>query len=289
MLEDCTPARPRLLSGGRSEEPEDTRVSAVLEVLSGAPVNEVARTWSLDAVLLRRWVAAFTHAGKAAVTNRPDGDAAIQRDRFLAAFAHEMRTPLAVARGWSDVLVDEEVPEEMVRTAGLRLQEALVRLTERTVDVELLAAASLGRLRLDPELVRVAELVEHLPGAGQVGGAGPDVCVAVDPSLFRRVLRDVWQAGSSAPTPRSLRLEVTVLDLWVEIRVVRDADPIDVGVLTALFEPFSLNSDETGVTIGLYLARALTVAHGGSLGVDQDEDGATLWVRVPRRPTPLVP
>ena len=74
-----------------------------------------------------------------------------------------------------------------------------------------------------------------------------------------------------------------MLSLWVEVRVVRDADPIDPQVLQALFEPFDTNDDDTGVTIGLYLARALTVAHGGTMGVDQDEAGAALWVRVPRR------
>jgi signal transduction histidine kinase len=54
-------------------------------------------------------------------------------------------------------------------------------------------------------------------------------------------------------------------------------------VLTALFEPFDLNDDSTGVTIGLYLARALVVAHGGTLGADQDESGAVLWIRIPDR------
>ena len=59
-------------------------------------------------------------------------------------------------------------------------------------------------------------------------------------------------------------------------------------MLQALFEPFDTNDDDTGVTIGLYLARALTVAHGGTLGVEQDEHGAALWVRIPRRPVTAV-
>ena len=52
---------------------------------------------------------------------------------------------------------------------------------------------------------------------------------------------------------------------------MREADPIDPQVLHALFEPFDLNDDATGVTIGLYLARALAVAHGGTIGVEQDD------------------
>jgi signal transduction histidine kinase len=134
-----------------------------------------------------------------------------------------------------------------------------------------------------PASVRVSDLTSGLAGLTDVGGEGGGVDLEVDPEHFRRVLRDLWQAGSSLREPRSLRLEVATVEPWVEIRVVRDADPIDIKVLKALFEPFDLNDDGTGVTIGLYLARAFTVAHGGTIGVDQDEHSAALWVRVPRR------
>lgn len=258
----------------------DARVAAVLEVLAGGTVPEVAQRWSVDTTVLHRWVSAFVDAGTAQVTNRPDPRAASQRDRFLAAFAHELRTPLTVARGWVAMLLDDDVPSGMA--GGLtRLDDALGRLAERVYDVELLAAASLGRLRVSPEVVSVGDLAAGLPGLASVDGSGPSTEITVDPTLFRRVLRDLWEAGHALPQPRSLRLAVEPAPPWLELRVVRDGDPIDPQVLQALFEPFDLNDDDTGVTIGLYLARALTVAHGGMIGVDQDERGAVLWVRVP--------
>ncbi len=76
-------------------------------------------------------------------------------------------------------------------------------------------------------MLTVGELAHGLPDLGEIGGAGPEVEVCVDPGLFRRVLRDLWEAGSLRPEPRSLRLEVTELSLWVDLRIVRDADPID--------------------------------------------------------------
>jgi signal transduction histidine kinase len=287
-------SKPPLTGPGRLHEvsvgePVDSRVRSVLEVLAGGQVADVAQRWSIDASVLDRWVRAFVDAGTAQVTNRPDPDAAHQRDRFLAAFAHELRTPLAVARGWVAVLADDDVPPDAVAGTVRRLDDALERLAERTLDVELLAAASLGRLRVAPEVVSVDDLSTDLPGLETVdgeNGEGGHTEIEVDPVLFRRVLRDLWQAGSSLPVPRSLRLEVAAVSPWVELRVVRDADPIDVAVLQALFEPFDLNDDGTGVTIGLYLARALTVAHGGTIGVDQDDHSASLWVRVPRRRPP---
>ncbi len=258
-------------------------MTAVLEVLAGASVPAAALRWSVETTLLHRWVRAFVDAGSATVTNRPDPDAAQQRDRFLAAFAHEMRTPLAVAKGWVAVLADGDLPAEELASTVTRLEQSLARLTERTLDVELLAAASLGRLTLAPVLTSVAELASDLPGVGTILGEGPDVEVHVDPRLFRRVLRDLWDAAGSLPAPRALRLEVADVAPWTELRIVRDADPIDTRVLQALFEPFDLNDDGTGVTIGLYLARALAVAHGGAVGLEQDDATGTFWVRVPAR------
>ncbi|GAA1160591.1 HAMP domain-containing sensor histidine kinase [Nocardioides aquiterrae] len=262
-------------------EHPDPRVRAVLEVLSGRSVAEVASHWSVEPALVHRWVRGFVDAGSARVTNQPDPDAARERDRFLAAFAHEMRTPLTTARGWAAMLAEGDVPPAAAERTVAKLAAALDRLDERVRDVELLAAASLGLVRVERSPVPVGELAETL-GLDEVHGLGPDVVLHVDPDLFRRVLRDLWTAAQSRPEPRSVRLSVAETGPWWEITVVRDADPIDHAVLTALFEPFELNDDGTGVTIGLYLARALVVAHGGTMGADQDDDSAVLWVRVPR-------
>jgi signal transduction histidine kinase len=280
----------RAVTGGRDDAPTDPRVAAVLEVLGGRAVAEVARAWAVEPALLHRWVQAFVDAGTAQVTNNPDSDAARQRDRFLAAFAHELRTPLTVARGWGELLLEGDLPPEMVATTVQRLHDALGRLAERTLDVQLLAAASLGRLALSPQRVTVGSLVAELRGVDGVDGEGPDLTLTVDTMMFARVLRDLWEAASARPTPRSLRLVSRTVGPWVELRAERDADPIDPVVLQALFEPFDLNDDATGITIGLYLARALTVAHGGTVGVEQDDRGGVLWVRVPadRRDGPAV-
>lgn len=268
------------------DEPVDPRVAAVLEVLRGRPTGEVARRWAVDPALLHRWVRAFVDAGTSTVTNEPDPETAAQRDRFLAAFAHEVRTPLTVAQGWTAMLRDGDLPAPLRSASVDKLHGALVRLAERTLDVELLAAASLGRLTVEAVHTTVAEVVDGVVEAGSVSGEALAAGLVVDRDLFSRVIRDLWQAAGLPPVPRSRHLEVESVGPWVELRIVRQADPIEPRLLQALFEPFDTNDDATGVTIGLYLARALTVGHGGTLGIDQDDDHATFWVRVPRHPAP---
>src|SRR5689334_18408777 len=95
-----TPRDPRTTTG------VDPRVRMVLDVLAGSTVESAAAAWNVEVSLVERWVGDFLAAGTSAVTNRPDQDVAIQRDRFLAAFAHELRTPVTVAQGWAMALAE---------------------------------------------------------------------------------------------------------------------------------------------------------------------------------------
>ncbi|WP_139981291.1 sensor histidine kinase [Nocardioides litoris] len=262
---------------------QDPRVSAVLEVLAGTPAEVVARTWAVDPGLLDRWVRAFVEAGAAQVTNRPSPQVARQRDRFLTTFMHGLRSPLAVAQMWVGLLGDAPGDGQAVLDIVAQLQSALDQLDERATDVQLLTAAMLGRLSLETRRVHVEEVATVLqPPPATIGGEGMDVEVSVDPELFGRILRDLWEAAHEAgATPGEVRLEVETVQPWVEIRVVRVGAPIEPAELHAMFEPFDREEDDIRTTVGLYLARALVVVHGGTIGVDQDDDTTVFAVRVP--------
>ncbi|RNL78293.1 sensor histidine kinase [Nocardioides marmorisolisilvae] len=259
----------------------DLRVAMVLEVLGGRTTESVAQEWDIEAQIVHRWVRDFLVAGAAAVTNRPDTEDARQRDRFLAAFAHELRSPVTVAKGWAMELAEEEVPPEEVADAVEHLNDALGRLSENIYDVELAASVSLGRVRVGIEQVNLPAICRTLPGRPEIA-EGADLDVYADPMLMARILRDLWTTAHRDPAPASVSLEVAEVGTWTEIRVVRRGEPISPLVLKALFDPFGSNDDNTGVTLGLYLARALTVAHGGVLGAEGDDDITVLYTRIPR-------
>jgi signal transduction histidine kinase len=293
MTETPEPARPHVLTGGRSTRHVDPRVAAqaavdlrvamVLAVLGGRSVEDVAHEWDVESSLLHRWVRDFLVAGSAVVTNRPDPDDARQRDRFLAAFAHELRTPVAVARGWATMLAEGDVPDEDVPGSLERLADALTRLSDHILDVELSTSASLGRVRVAHEPVDVDLLSREVTGGTGVR-EGRHITVCADPRLLSRVLRDLWTTARRDPAPDSVSIDVVEAGSWHEIRVVREGAPIGPMVLKALFDPFGTNDDATGVTIGLYLARALVVAHGGFLGAEGDDQQTVLLARLPREP-----
>ena len=266
----------------RSTNGFDPRVRMVLDVMAGSSVEAVAAEWNVETSLVERWVADFVAAGTSAVTNRPDQDVAVQRDRFLAAFAHELRTPVTVAQGWAMALAGGDVPPDRVQRSFERLSKALGRLSELVLDVELSTAASLGRLELDAGPVTLEEIRELVPGLPAVRrGAG--LALRADAELLARILRDLWETANREPEPDSVEVDVVTNGPWHEIRVVRTGQPLGHRLLQVLMDPFGSDNDNTtGVTTGLYAARALAVAHGGIIGAEGDEDRTVLLVRLPR-------
>jgi signal transduction histidine kinase len=283
MLMRTVPARGETDPRVKAQAAVDLRVSMVLEVLGGRAVEDVAGEWDVDASLLHRWVRDFLVAGTGVITNRPDPDVARQRDRFLAAFAHELRTPVSIAQGWAMMLAEGDVPEEQVGDSIDKLCEALGRLSEYILDIELTASASLGRIRVNLEPVDVDALCRDLAGSPSLR-SGADLEVYADPRLLSLVLRDLWATAHRDPAPEDVAIDIIESGSWHEIRVVRHGTPISPMILKALFDPFGTNDDATGVTIGLYLARALTVAHGGFLGAEGDDERTVLLARLPRDP-----
>lgn len=293
MTEAPRLARPQLLHGDRAPgqvDPRaearssvDPRVSMVLAVLGGRSAEDVAREWDIESSLVHRWVGDFLVAGSGAITNQPDPDEARQRDRFMAALAHELRTPMAVARGWAMTLEEGGLSEDRATVSLDKLLNALDRLSEHIFDVELAASTSLGLIQVAHEPVDVTDLCRGLAGSPGVR-QGADLRVHADPRLLGRVLRDLWATAHRDPEPDTVAVDVVEAGSWHEIRVVREGAPISPMILRALFDPFDANDDTTGVTDGLYLARALVVAHGGFLGAEGDEDGTVLFARLPREP-----
>ena len=98
------------------------------------------------------------------------------------------------------------------------------------------------------------------------------------------MLRELWATAHREPAPDRVHIDVVEAGAWHEIRVVREGVQIGPMVLQALFDPFGANDDTTGVTLGLYTARALTVAHGGFLGAEGEDQTTVLLARLPREP-----
>ncbi|MFJ1873614.1 MULTISPECIES: sensor histidine kinase [Streptomyces] len=249
----------------------------------------------------RRVLAAFAaHVGaaverarlaEAAAEIEPVKAADRMRTALLRAVGHDLRTPLAA--GWAavtslrsrDVEFSAEDRDELLATADESMAK-LNRLVENLLDLSRLEA---GVLKLN---LRPTALEEVLPAAladtpaVKVGEIEEVPAVLVDPPLLERVVANlVTNAARHSPPGARVLVTASVLAGRAELRVVDRGPGLPPSGRDRLFEPFQRLGDtdnNTGLGLGLALARGLTEAMSGTITPeDTPGGGLTMVVSLP--------
>jgi len=222
------------------------------------------------------------------------------KDEFLATLGHELRTPLAAIVLWGSALRSGRVPSsELGRAveAIVESAEAQSRLIDDLLDLSRLTA---GMLLLEPEPVRVADVVRAAVGVVTPTAAakglwlesevGEGVGLAMlDPVRLRQVL---WNLLANAikftPQGGSVRLSVRKIDAALDVEVSDDGEGILPELVPRLFDRFARSDTRErrqhgGLGIGLALSRQLVELQGGTIGAHSDGPGrgATFRFRLP--------
>jgi signal transduction histidine kinase len=208
------------------------------------------------------------------------------KDRLLGAVSHDLRAPLAVIRGSTEVLLDRDLTADQREDLLRRVMRQSSRL--RGLIDELLVAAQVraGRLRADRRPLDLLPLVETVCadlGIGEVrcGCEGPLPRVHADPVHVERVLHNLLTNAVSHGAP-PVTVELAADSTGVEVRV-RDAGP---GVPPALrervFDEYArTGGDRPGYGLGLAIAVQLADVNGGTLSYRDDGPGACFVLRLP--------
>lgn len=201
----------------------------------------------------------------------------------LAVLTHEVRSPVAALAGIAHVYGDGSVDASQRRSLA-RLAVAACRGIERVVTD---AAASSIRLE-DVDLSRIAReaaAAAELLGAPVQVVANAPARVRADPVRLRQVLDNLVanaiHVSRGAWEPVALVVEQDADEFRVS---VSDCGPgIAPEDQERIFEPgVRLSGDYPGSGLGLALARAITVAHGGTLTVTSAPGaGATFTLSLP--------
>jgi PAS domain S-box-containing protein len=212
--------------------------------------------------------------------------AADEQAEFLAVTAHELRSPVGVLASSATLLArrhDDLTPEERTELADgvnrsaaqLRrlLDDLLTASRARTRTLDLRPA----RLVVDEQLVGlVAALRNAQPGAEVVLDAPPGLIAYADPGRFGQMVDNLLlNAVRHGHPPVMVGARG---DGGQVVVTVSDAGPgVPREVLPRLFERFGTSTGGTG--LGLYIVRALALAHGGT--VDYDAGQNVFSIRLP--------
>lgn len=215
----------------------------------------------------------------------------------LGTVAHDLRTPLSAVRGFTELLLDEELTPAQ-RELAERVSRAARTMTTLTEELVEAVTAGASAFRSDPvDLSRVArnvisrhQLLQPPRGVRVVLdrdlAAETPTVVQGDEAKLERVLDNlVSNAVKFSPDGGVVHVSVTEDARTAEIRV-RDGGPgLPPEQLEEIFTPFHRAPGAAavpGVGLGLTIVRQITERHGGRVHVESVlGDGATFVVRLP--------
>jgi signal transduction histidine kinase len=214
------------------------------------------------------------------------------RRRMVGDVAHELRTPLTNLRCELEAIHDGLVTPDTVRIASLH--EEVLHLQRLVEDLQDLAVADAGALRLELERIDLGAAIAGMLG-GQAAVTAPGaIAVDVDPTRLRQVVANLV-ANAVRHTPDGERVHVRVARAGSDATVsVVDRGPgIPASELERIFERFyrldeARGRDRGGAGLGLAIARRLIELHGGRIWAESVEgEGATFTFTLPLASSPL--
>ncbi|WP_329265796.1 HAMP domain-containing histidine kinase [Streptomyces sp. NBC_01478] len=219
-----------------------------------------------------------------------------QRKAMVSDVAHELRTPLSTIRGWLEAVQDGIAASDQALVDSL-LEEALL-LQHIVDDLQDLAEADAGQLRIHPEPLLVRDLLDHVATAhlGRAETAGVtlttrtdgDPELSGDPVRLRQVVGNlVSNALRHTPPAGTVTLRAHQAADHVTIEVADTGTGIPAEDLPRVFDRFwraekSRSRRTGGSGLGLAIVRRLTEAHGGTVTVTSTVGAGTVFtVRLP--------
>ena len=222
------------------------------------------------------------------------------KDTFISIISHELKTPVALIKGYAGTLRREDAQwDRTVVDDSLKVIEEeadrLTALIEDLLDASRLQAGGLKPNLAEVDLPRLAGRV-----AERLGSQFPDRAIRADfPAEFPEITADEERIGQVISNLISNAVKYSPAGTPVEILGRAAADQVTVMVADRgygieaedaphVFERFyrgpSAAKRTKGAGLGLYLAKAVVEAHGGRIWIEsQPGKGTRVSFTLPRR------
>lgn len=225
------------------------------------------------------------------------------RDEFLSVASHELKTPLTSLRLQVELLLRSarraavRRPEQIQGKleVAIRQVDRLARLVEELLDVSRIKT---GRLALEPEEIDLVALVRDVVArfSNDAARAGSRLDLAAEgpvvgtwdrlriEQVLTNLISNALKFGAGRPVEVTIRSHGPLAEVEVRDHGIGIA-PEDVERIFHRFERAVSARAYGGLGLGLYIARQLVEAHGGTIRVDsRPNEGARFTVELPLQP-----
>lgn len=224
------------------------------------------------------------------------------KSTFVSVISHELKTPVALIKGYVSTLRREDATWEraIVQDSLAVIEEEADRLTgliENLLDATRLQA---GVLAMNLSDVSLDALARRIAKRFEIQSNRHNFVVEI-PADFPIILGDedrleqvfsnlISNAIKYSPEGGEIRIRGQVFPKQVVICISDQGPGIEMGDVPHVFDRFYRSTDATrttkGAGLGLYLSRAVVEAHGGRIWVDSKPgEGARICFSLPRERT----
>jgi len=221
------------------------------------------------------------------------------KSTFISVVSHELKTPVALIKGYVGTLRREDVSwdREIVQDSLEVIEEEADRLTELIENLLDASRLQAGGLKLNlcdmsfgPYAESLAERFSTQTSLHQIVADFPDEfpVVMADEDRLGQVLSNLLSnAIKYSPNGGEIRISGQVRPEQVIICIQDQGPGIAPGDIPHVFDRFYRADDASrttkGAGLGLYLTRAIVEAHGGRIWVDpRPGNGARVCFSLPR-------
>ena len=217
-------------------------------------------------------------------------------DELIAILAHDLRNHIAPIRGRIQLLQRWAAKENQVAAArhAEEIAKGIDRLNHLVSDLLDSTRLERGLFTLDrrpSDLVsltrQVGAAMEPTADRIEVRSDAAELVALVDPDRLRQALENVLAnalkfSPVAAPVTVLVAQESRAGSAWAVISVTDRGPGIPTELRRRLFERFATGPGSQGLGLGLYLARRVAEAHGGTLTVESEAgSGATFTFGLP--------
>lgn len=223
------------------------------------------------------------------------------RNLLIGVLAHDLRGPLSAVRMSADYLLRADRLADADLRAVTRIVSSSSRMANYVSDLldfaQTLLGAGLAIARVPVDLAALChDVVDEVRAAHPTA----NLCLETvdrlqgdwDPARLSQLLSNLLtNAIIHGETARPVTVRLLEEDTDALLTVHNEGEPIPPDQVPTLFQPLRQTrsqehrSGSSGMGLGLYIAREIALAHGGSIALTSDAEAGTLFaVRLPRLP-----
>jgi signal transduction histidine kinase len=211
----------------------------------------------------------------------------MQKDTFLGMAAHDLRSPLTVLQGFTDLLMHPSSRPEDTREFATIIRETIQQMLTLLDDLLDITAIEAGKLTLRPVATDVTAFVERVCRFNRRIGEQKGIAlvteieaglphVVFDPQRIEQVLNNLLSnAFKFSHSGTSVIVRICRSEGAVEFSVIDQGQGIRADEIEKVFGEFQRVStkptaDEHSTGLGLSIARRIVALHNGRIGVESE-------------------